>query len=1743
MFTARATEVSGLGSGPGTSNTVTFEVNTEPPVVKLAQPTTPSNKTTPSFSGTASENTEVVVHVFEGANEVATANTTASSGKWSTSTLSKALPLGKHTFTAQATEVSGLGNGEGESNTVTFEVNTSPPVVALINGPPNPSNETTPSFSGTASEDTEVVVHVFEGSTERAKATTIASGGAWSTGTLSPALPEGKHTFTAYATEKSGLGNLEGKSNTVTFEVNTEAPSVTIVGPPTPSKNTTPGFSGTASENTEVVVHVFEGTTEVAQAKTTAAGGKWSTSTLSKPLTTGKYTARATEVSGLGNPDGKSNVVTFEVNTESPTVTLVGPKSPSNDTTPGFSGTASENTEVVVHVFEGTTEVAQAKTTASGGTWSTSTLSAALPSGKHTFTAHATEVSGLGNGEGESNTVTFEVNTEPPTVTLLTGPPSVSNETMPSFSGAASENTEVVLHVFEGSTEVAKAKTTASGGAWSTESLSKALPIGRHTFTAYATEKSGLGNGEGKSNIMTFEVDTEPPSVTITQPATPSSNTTPSFSGTASEATEVVVHVFEGATEVASAKTTASGGTWSTSPLSKALASGKRTFTARATEVSGLGNKAGESGTVSFEVNTNAPTVTINQPPTPSKNPSPSFSGTASENTEVVVHVFEGSTEVDSGSTTASGGAWSATLSKPLTAGKRSLTAKATEKSAVGNKDGESATVSFELNTEPPVVTLIGPPTPSKNTTPSFSGTASESTEVVVHVFEGATEKASVKATASGGKWSTSPLGTALPAGKHTFTAHATEVSGLGNTAGESNTVTFEVNTEPPVVTLVAPPTPSKNQTPSFSGEASENTEVVVHVFEGSTEVATAKTTASGGKWSTSLSKPLQSGKRTFTAHATEVSGLGNVAGESGTVSFEVNTEPPVVSLGQPATPSKNQTPSFSGEASENTEVVVHVFEGATEVASASTTASGGKWSTSLSKPLQSGKHGFTAHATEVSGLGNGEGTSSTVSFEVNTEPPVVTLAQPPTPSNKTTPPFSGTASENTEVVVHVFEGTTEVAQAKTTASGGKWSTSTLSAALPLGKHTFTAFATEKSGLGNAEGKSATVSFEVNTEPPEVTLEPLAGVSHETMPAFSGTASESSPVTVEVFAGSKAEGKPVATAVATNISGGRWSTAHLTTALEGQYAARASQPSSLGNPTGYSSPATFIVNTKAPTVKMNAPLSPSNNLSPSFSGTVSEAHGEARGEVTVRVHEGSTREGKIVGEVKALISGGAWKSAPVTPSLPNLTPGKHNFTAVATAPSSIKENPTGESAPATFVLDTAPPTVTLAQPAPLSNDATPSFSGTASETTPVVVSIYRGATAAGAAVATATTAGTGGSWATEAKALSQHLEDGQYTAVATQESGIGNGPGRSMPASFTIDTQPPTVTLNGVPSPSSDRVPSFSGTASESMPVTVEVFKGAKAEGKPVTSMTAAVAGGEWYSGAVETLEWGEYTAVATEPSAIGNKSGTSSPVRFVVEQIAPVVVTEAPASVTETSAALYASVNPAGGPVSACNFEVSSTAYAYQRTVGCGFVSGGTAFPRAAAGFVPVFIRIYGLRPGTTYQYRTVAVGEGGTGMGPYETFTTESSAGEPQHPAGPPAARGSGNTAAGGVAALFAEQLVPGGKAARIGALLKNGFFKQRFKVTEAGTAVIKWYYLPPGAKLAGFKHAKKAAPSPVLVASGSVTFRAAETATLKLRLTGQGRRLLRGSRRVRLTATCAFAPLGGTAITTSGTFQLSR
>ena len=126
----------------------------------------------------------------------------------------------------------------------------------------------------------------------------------------------------------------------------------------------------------------------------------------------------------------------------------------------------------------------------------------------------------------------------------------------------------------------------------------------------------------------------------------------------------------------------------------------------------------------------------------------------------------------------------------------------------------------------------------------------------------------------------------------------------------------------------------------------------------------------------------------------------------------------------------------------------------------------------------------------------------------------------------------------------------------------------------------------------------------------------------------------------------------------------------------------------------------------------------------------------------------------------------------------------------------------------------------------------------------MTVKVYSGVKAEGTVVATAEASVSGGKWGPVSSVTT--LTSGTYTAMAEEVSSLGNATGKSEPRTFVINTNPPEVTLAGVTSPSNNTKPSFSGAASESLPVTVKIYSGLKAEGSPVATAEAPVSSKKW---------------------------------------------------------------------------------------------------------------------------------------------------------------------------------------------------------------------------------------------------------------------------------------------------------
>jgi hypothetical protein len=117
--------------------------------------------------------------------------------------------------------------------------------------------------------------------------------------------------------------------------------------------------------------------------------------------------------------------------------------------------------------------------------------------------------------------------------------------------------------------------------------------------------------------------------------------------------------------------------------------------------------------------------------------------------------------------------------------------------------------------------------------------------------------------------------------------------------------------------------------------------------------------------------------------------------------------------------------------------------------------------------------------------------------------------------------------------------------------------------------------------------------------------------------------------------------------------------------------------------------------------------------------------------------------------------------------------------------------------------------------------------------------------------------------------------------------------------------------------------------------------------------------------------------------------------------------------------------------------------------------------------------------------------------------------------------------------VRAALSRVLVPGGKLAKIGVLLRHGGYSISFNAPSAGRLAILWYLVREGAKR----------KQPVLIAKLSVSFHQAGAAKIKIILTRNGRRLLAHAKQLTVTAQGTFTPNGKPATKATKRFRLKR
>ena len=729
--------------------------------------------------------------------------------------------------------------------------------------------------------------------------------------------------------------------------------------------------------------------------------------------------------------------------------------------------------------------------------------------------------------------------------------------------------------------------------------------------------------------VPVAEASAAPSTLTISSPAQGSSaKQAPTlFAGGTDEAgTVVIVRIFEGTStsgvEVPPQleSTAPSGGTWEAPGV--ALAEG--TYTARAEQLNAETTETELSEPVTFTVDAVAPIVRLNAVTSPTKDSTPTFTGTLGgapgDDQAVSVAIYKGSavagTPVASGQASVNGSSWSFTSSS-LADG--TYTAQASQDDRAGN-EGLSAPATFVIDTTAPAVTLTPLASFIGSGQPTFAGAAGTASgdlpAVKLKLYKGLGVSGSpletVNVTASGASWSSSAE---KKLSEGTYTAIAEQADEAGN-VGVGGPSTFTVKTKPPAVSLDAVAAWTKDSTPSFEGAAGtasgDLAEVVVTVHEGTTATGpvaqSGQAAVSGAKWSYTVSPALPDG--TYTVQATQRDQAGHT-GESSSATFVIDTARPAITLTPLATVVASSQPAFGGAAGtapgDIAAVEVEIYKGTaasgSPVESVKAMASGGLWSGVPTKALADGT--YTAVAEQSDEAGN-VGLSEPSTFTIKTKGPAVSLNAFPSWTNDPTPSFSGAvgAAEHDlpAVTLVIYPGTGEkgskpIREVDASNASGSWSAGPIEA-LPDG--TYTAEAKQFDQAKN-EGVSIARTFTVDTVAPILTLAAAEdGSGLETVSGAAGIApGDRRAITAELFAGTSV-GEPGSAieAITVNAVGAAWS-ATFAGLSPGEYAVIARQSDEAGN-VGASDASTFTVASPPTSTGPSQPSAPPSPPSASF---------------------------------------------------------------------------------------------------------------------------------------------------------------------------------------------------------------------------------------------------------------------------------------------------------------------------------------------------------------------------------------------------------------------------------------------------------------------------------------------------------------------------------------------------------------
>ena len=1168
------------------------------------------------------------------------------------------------------------------TTSVTYVEDSAAPAAPTFNGtvPLSPANNNSPLIVGSAEAGSTVKLYTDS-------ACTSAVAGTASAATFSSpgiGLSVADDTTNAYwSTASDAAGNSSACSTTsVIYEEDSTAPGLptfSATNPASPANDNSPRILGNAESDASVKLY----SDSSCASPIVASGTGMAFASPGLQVTVGNNTATtffATATDAADNTSGcsTSSITYVEDSTTpaAPTFTSTSPASPGNQNSPLILGSAEAGSTVDLY-----TDSACSSSLAATGTsaaFNSPGLGVTV-SDNSTTSFYATARDAAQNTSGcSSSSITYvEDSSAPAAPTISSSPPDPASDPNPSwsFTGEAGGTFECEL-------SQAGASVFAFGPCSGSKSYNLTLkPDGTYTFSVRQTDAAGNTGPVATDDYTLDRAEPSPPSLTSTNPASPSNNNTPSIIGSAEAGSTVRVYTNSDCTSSVAA--TGSATQLSSPGLSVTVAENSTTsFYATATDAAG--NPSTCSGAITYVEDSAAPaepSFSGTNPASPANENNPHVLGTAEAGS--TVRLFTNSactTAVQANGTAAEFNSPGLSVSMPDNS---STTYWATATDAAGNISAcSTSTITYvEDSTAPAAPTITAVPDDIDNdVTPEWSFTGEAGVTFECGLLKGTTIVYALGPCDSPHEYGLTTDAT------YTFKVHAVK----GGIAGPDATDEYTLDTTfPPPPTITAtPPDPDNDKTPTwlFNGEGGAIFEC--ELSSGGAPVYVFDDCIGSQTYDLTL-KP--DGIYLFSVRQTDVAGNTSV---SATDDYTLDTaEPAAPSLTiLPPDPGSDVTPiwEFTGEIDASFQC--ELSEGGTILLPFGSCDSPHEYDLTL---REDGAYTFAVRQIDVAG---NVSPISSDDYTLDRSGPAVSLTEvPPDPGKDATPTWEFTGEAGSTFQCELSQGTTVLVAFAACTSPHTFNLS----ARPDGTYTFSVRAND--GAGNVGGAISDQYTLDRSPPPKPTIDSGPGtIGNDKTPtwAFSSEAGA-------MFKCELVRGTTVVFGLSPCISPATFT---LTNQPDATYTLTVIANDSAGNP---SPPATVdyeldTAGPAAPTIT-SAPASPGTNPNPSWSFT-----GESGGTFECRLVQGSNA-----------IYNAAPCASNVSYDLSSLPEGSYTAEIVQIDAAGNRGTP----AASTYVYD-APPGAPIFTEVPLnsSGDTTPTWSFVSDAGTTLECQLSEGAT-------------------------------------------------------------------------------------------------------------------------------------------------------------------------------------------------------------------------------------------------------------------------------------------------------------------------------------------------------------------------------------------------------------------------------